>query len=176
MRPPSRQTLSYLQGLFAERGIRPKNKLGQNFLIDLNLIDLLVKEAELGPNDLVLEVGTGTGSLTRMLTEQAGGVLSVEIDADFFRLAEETLGYRPHMRLVHTDILKNKNQLSPEVMEQLRSGVEKMRRAGSVSDRSEAPRTSFFDKFSPRTSRGGRRRWRCTPVANAMPAAPGSPG
>ena len=42
MDPKARQTLSYLRNLFDERGLHPKNKLGQNFLIDLNLIDLLV--------------------------------------------------------------------------------------------------------------------------------------
>ena len=119
--PPVRQTQSFLRELFQQLKLHPKNKLGQNFLIDLNLLDVLLKEAELTPTDLVLEVGTGTGSLTRRLTEQAGAVLSVEIDADFHRLAQETLGYRPHMRLVHADILKNKNQLSPEVMDLLRS-------------------------------------------------------
>src|SRR5262249_3403271 len=62
-----RQTLSYLRGLFEERGIKPKNKLGQNFLIDLNLIDLLLRTAELTRDDLALEVGSGTGSLTARL-------------------------------------------------------------------------------------------------------------
>src|SRR5919206_107135 len=64
-----RQTLSYLRNLFAERGIRPKNKLGQNFLIDLNLLDLLLRAADLTREDLVLEVGSGTGSLTVRLAE-----------------------------------------------------------------------------------------------------------
>ena len=50
-------------------GIHPKSKHGQNFLIDLNLIDLIVNEAELSPADLVLEVGTGTGSLTGRLAD-----------------------------------------------------------------------------------------------------------
>ncbi len=85
------------------------------------MLDLILKAAELTPTDLILEVGTGTGSLTRRLTEQAGAVLSVEIDADFFRLAQETLGYRPHLRLMNADVLQNKNHLAPEVMDLLRS-------------------------------------------------------
>ena len=67
MHPPApspRQTLSYLRTLLVERGIQPKNKLGQNFLIDLNLLDLLLRTAELTHDDLALEVGSGTGSLT----------------------------------------------------------------------------------------------------------------
>ena len=60
----TRQTLSYLRNLFEERGLRPKNKLGQSFLIDLNLLDVLLEAAELSKDDIIVEVGTGTGSLT----------------------------------------------------------------------------------------------------------------
>ena len=118
--PPKRQTLSYLRELFAERGLRPKNKLGQNFLIDLNLLDVLLRGAELTRDDLAVEVGAGTGSLTSLLAEHAGAVFSVEIDPDFYELARETVADREHVRLVNLDILKNKNHLNPGVLEQLR--------------------------------------------------------
>jgi 16S rRNA (adenine1518-N6/adenine1519-N6)-dimethyltransferase len=111
-----RQTLSYLRNLFAERGLKPKNKLGQNFLIDLNLLDLLIRTAELGPEDFVLEIGSGTGSLTARLAESAGAVFSVEIDPAFYSLASETAAGRENVRLLHADILKNKNQLNPEIL------------------------------------------------------------
>jgi 16S rRNA (adenine1518-N6/adenine1519-N6)-dimethyltransferase len=114
-----RQTLSYLRTLFEERGLRPKNKLGQNFLIDLNLLDLILRTAELTPEDFVLEVGSGTGSLTARLAEQAGAVMSVEIDPAFFHLAQETTAGRDNVRLAQGDILKNKNQLNPRVLEAL---------------------------------------------------------
>jgi 16S rRNA (adenine1518-N6/adenine1519-N6)-dimethyltransferase len=117
--PARRQTLSYLRNLFEQRGLRPKNKLGQNFLIDLNLLDVLIDGAELGPDDLAVEVGTGTGGLTTWLAERAGGVFSVEIDGAFHALACETLGDRDRVRLVHADILKNKNHFNPSVLEQL---------------------------------------------------------
>src|SRR5262245_19336088 len=123
MSSSTRQTQTFLRNLFHERGLKPKNKLGQNFLVDLNLLDVLLRHAELTPEDLGLEVGTGTGSLTAKLTEQAGAVLSVEIDPHFSHLAEETLGYRPSLRLLRSDILKNKNQLNPEVVELLRSAL-----------------------------------------------------
>jgi 16S rRNA (adenine1518-N6/adenine1519-N6)-dimethyltransferase len=113
--PLQRQTLSYLRNLFEERGLRPKNKLGQNFLIDLNLLDLLLRTAELTRDDLVLEVGSGTGSLTARLAEQAGAVFSVEIDPAFYELARETVQGRENVLLVHADILRNKNLLNPQV-------------------------------------------------------------
>src|SRR5919206_4580864 len=99
-----RQTLSYLRNLFEERGLRPKNKLGQNFLIDLNLLDLLLRTAELTANDVAVEVGSGTGSLTARLAEQAGAVLSVEIDPAFFALTTETVAGRENVFLLHADV------------------------------------------------------------------------
>jgi len=114
--PTGRQTLSYLRNMFAERGIRPKNKLGQNFLIDLNLLDLIVRTAELSKDDLVLEVGSGTGGLTVRLAEQAGAVVSVELDPAFARMTDEAVPPQPHVRLYQADILRNKNELNPEVL------------------------------------------------------------
>jgi 16S rRNA (adenine1518-N6/adenine1519-N6)-dimethyltransferase len=112
-----RQTLSYLRNLFDERGLHPKNKLGQNFLIDLNLIDLLVRTADLSPDDLVLEVGSGTGSLTVRLLQQAGAVVSVEIDPAFGIMTDEAVHqHRDRVALIQGDALKSKNQLSPDVM------------------------------------------------------------
>ncbi len=118
----TRQTQTYLRHLFQERGLRPKNKLGQNFLVDLNLIDFLVNNAELSRDDMVLEVGTGTGSLTAALADQAGAVLSVEIDAAFQEIVRATLAHHAHVRFFHGDILKNKNHLNPEVMARLEEG------------------------------------------------------
>jgi 16S rRNA (adenine1518-N6/adenine1519-N6)-dimethyltransferase len=120
MQPAPRQTLSYLRNLFEQRGIKPKNKLGQNFLIDLNLLDLLLRAAELTPGDLALEVGSGTGSLTVRLAEQAGAVLSVEIDPAFHAMTQEAVApLGDKVVLVHRDILRNKNELRAEVLQAL---------------------------------------------------------
>ena len=64
---PIRQTQSYLRSLFARRGISPRRQWGQNFLIDLNIHELIVKSAEVGPGDVILEVGSGTGALTSLM-------------------------------------------------------------------------------------------------------------
>jgi 16S rRNA (adenine1518-N6/adenine1519-N6)-dimethyltransferase len=117
METGARQTLSYLRNLFEERGVRPKNKLGQNFLIDLNLLDLLLRAAELTRDDLVLEVGSGTGNLTVRLLERAGAVVSVEIDSSFAALTDEAVRvHRDRVALMHADVLKSKNELNPDVL------------------------------------------------------------
>jgi 16S rRNA (adenine1518-N6/adenine1519-N6)-dimethyltransferase len=114
-----RQTQSYLRGLFEAYRLHPKSKLGQNFLIDLNLLDFLINSAELSRADLVLEVGTGTGSLTARLAQHAGAVLSVEIDRNFHELARDAVAGPEHVRLLLADVLRNKNHLNPEVFSQL---------------------------------------------------------
>jgi 16S rRNA (adenine1518-N6/adenine1519-N6)-dimethyltransferase len=111
-----RQTLSWLRGLLEERNIRPKGKLGQNFLIDLNLIDLIVRAAELTREDLVLEVGSGTGSLTARLADEAGAVVSVEVDPAFQLLSGEILAGRENLTLVAGDVLRHKNEIAPDVL------------------------------------------------------------
>jgi 16S rRNA (adenine1518-N6/adenine1519-N6)-dimethyltransferase len=102
---------------FSEVGIHPRTQLGQNFLIDLNLLDVLVRAAEIGPDDVVLEVGTGTGSLTALMAKQAAAVVTVEIDREMFRLAGEELETFANVRMLMVDALKGKNHLNPEVLE-----------------------------------------------------------
>ena len=114
-----RQTLSYLRSLLESHGIRPKNKLGQNFLIDLNLLDLIVRTAELSKQDLVLEVGSGTGTLTGRLAEAAGAVVAVEVDADFCALSRELMVSQLNVRVLHADALRNKNEMNPVVLSAL---------------------------------------------------------
>ena len=114
---PENQTRSYLMKRFASIGIHPRAKLGQNFLIDLNLLRLLHDSARLDQNDVVLEVGTGTGSLTGLMSQSAARVITVEVDQIMHQLAKEELQDRGNIRFVFGDILKNKNRLNPEVLE-----------------------------------------------------------
>ncbi len=114
--PSPRQTLSYLHRLFESYGLEAKSKLGQNFLIDLNLVDLVVRAAELDRSDAVLEVGTGTGSLTAKLAEIAGAVVTVEIDRSLGPVAKEVVGERPNVTFVFGDCLAKKNELNPDML------------------------------------------------------------
>jgi 16S rRNA (adenine1518-N6/adenine1519-N6)-dimethyltransferase len=115
--PSPRQTQSYLRQRFQEAGIQPETRHGQNFLIDLNLLDLLLDTAALGKSDVVLEVGTGLASLTTRMAELAAAVVTVEIDSRLFQLASEELSEFSNVVMLQQDALKNKNHMHPAVLE-----------------------------------------------------------
>ncbi len=113
----NRQTVSYLSRRFEEVGLNPNKRHGQNFLIDLNLLHLLARSAELNENDVVLEIGTGMGSLTGLFAEQAASVITVEIDQYLYQMASEELEPFDNIEMLKQDALKNKNHFAPEVIE-----------------------------------------------------------
>lgn len=102
--------------LFEKHGFHPRHDLGQNFLIDLNLISYIVETADLEPHDVVLEIGAGTGGMSAFLSVRAGAVISVEIDKNMFQLAQEAVAGRDNVTLINCDALKNKNRFAPEVL------------------------------------------------------------
>jgi 16S rRNA (adenine1518-N6/adenine1519-N6)-dimethyltransferase len=114
--PSARQTQSFLIQRFNEAGIRPETRHGQNFLIDLNLLDVLLETAELDDSDVVLEVGTGLGSLTARMAERAAEVVTVEIDPRLYQLAAEELVSYSNVTQLQQDALKNKNNIEPAVL------------------------------------------------------------
>ena len=123
MRDVLRQTRSYLMSLFSERGFNPRGDLGQNFLIDVNLIEFIVRSANLTPQDVALEVGSGTGGMTAFLAQSAGKVISIDIDRNMFELAQDAVKNYDNVTMINTDILKNKNSLSPEICDIIRQQV-----------------------------------------------------
>jgi 16S rRNA (adenine1518-N6/adenine1519-N6)-dimethyltransferase len=116
-----RQTLSYLQDKFRRAGLLPQIRFGQNFLIDLNLIDLIMRSADLTTKDVVLEIGTGMGALTTKMALFAGSVITVEIDPMLAQLAQQELAPYSNVTMVQRDALRNKNNLDDEVLEAVRS-------------------------------------------------------
>jgi len=117
------QTKSQIQQLLATRGLLPNRRLGQNFLIDLNLMNVLLNAADIQKSDTVLEVGPGTGSLTVELAGRAGRVIAVEFDSGLAQIAAEQLASVENLRLINEDILKDKNNLNPKVINHLRESA-----------------------------------------------------
>jgi len=115
-----RQTLSYLQDKFRRAGLLPQIRFGQNFLIDLNLIDLIMRTADLTAKDVVLEVGTGMGSLTTRMALFAGSVITVEIDPMLAKLAQQELAPFGNVTMLQRDALRNKNNLHDDVLQAVR--------------------------------------------------------
>ena len=109
-------TKQQIEQFLAELGTHPHHKWGQNFLIDLNLMQMVPDSIEIGKDDLVLEVGHGTGSLTSLLAERAGQVVAVDIDPDMHTIASRELAELDNVSFVHTDILKKKSQIDETVM------------------------------------------------------------
>ena len=119
MKAAERQTRSHLMKLFEQHGFHPRTDLGQNFLIDLNIVEFIVNQAHLGPKDVVLEVGAGTGGMTTFLAQKAAAVISVEVDRRMFQLAQEAVGNLENVTLLRCDALRTKNQLSRTVLDEV---------------------------------------------------------
>ena len=86
--------------------LRADKKLGQNFLIDENVVRQIVEAAELSEADIVLEVGPGIGTLTQGLAESKAQVVAVELDTRLLPVLATTLEGYDNVRVVHGDILK----------------------------------------------------------------------
>ena len=86
--------------------LRADKKLGQNFLIDENVVHQIVAAAELSEADTVLEVGPGIGTLTQGLAESKARVVAVELDTRLLPVLATTLNGYNNVRVVHGDILK----------------------------------------------------------------------
>ncbi len=88
-------------------GLPPARKqLGQNFLVDPNIVRKIVEAAALRPDDVVLEIGPGRGALTRALCEAAARVVAVEIDRGLCAYLRETLADCPNLELHQADALE----------------------------------------------------------------------
>ncbi|MBW8034488.1 MAG: ribosomal RNA small subunit methyltransferase A [Planctomycetes bacterium] len=110
------QTKHEIAQLLASAGTRPNKKLGQNFLIDLNLMRKLITAADIRPDDIVLEVGCGTGSFTEELIKEAGSVVGVEFDKTLAWIVKGRLETAENAKIINADILENKNRLCAEAV------------------------------------------------------------
>jgi len=111
------QTKREIDELLAQRGLRPNKRFGQCFLVDGNLMRRLVAAAEIGPDDVIFEVGGGTGGLTELLAAKARRVVCVEIDRELFPILEDAFRDCENVTLIHGDVLSGKHHLATEVAE-----------------------------------------------------------
>ncbi len=95
-----------VQALLATHGIRPNKTLGQNFLIDRNILDHIVAAADVKPDVHVLEVGPGLGVLTEALLARARHVTAIEKDGGLFRILNNRWGGDPRLTLIEGDALE----------------------------------------------------------------------
>ncbi|MHC4691449.1 MAG: 16S rRNA (adenine(1518)-N(6)/adenine(1519)-N(6))-dimethyltransferase RsmA [Planctomycetota bacterium] len=118
-------TKHQIQQLLASAGVFPNKHFGQHFLIDLNLMRVLIESAQIGKNDIVLEVGCGTGSLTEGLAEEAGFCIAVEVDDTLAKIAQEQLAEKDNVVVVNTDILESKHTISGTVINAIEAACKK---------------------------------------------------
>lgn len=83
-----------------------QKRFGQNFLIDLHVLDKIISAASITKDDTVLEIGPGIGSMTQFLCEKAGHVIAVEIDKILIPILRDTLSDYDNLTLINDDILK----------------------------------------------------------------------
>ncbi|NQT31804.1 MAG: ribosomal RNA small subunit methyltransferase A [Deltaproteobacteria bacterium] len=86
-------------------GLKPRKGLGQHFLVDEEVLEVITSAAELTPDDLVVEVGPGLGILTEALARKAGGVIAIELDDKLAALLKKTLLSFKNVTIVNDNVL-----------------------------------------------------------------------
>ena len=94
------------KALLNKYGFSFQKKFGQNFLIDPRVLDKIIDAANITKEDCVIEIGPGIGSVTQALLENAGKVISIEIDDKLIPILTEEYGHNEHFKLIHKDVLK----------------------------------------------------------------------
>ena len=102
----SDRILANTKRIVQENQIRFQKKFGQNFLIDPHVLAKITAAADLHPDEAVIEVGPGIGTLTQELAEGAGKVLAIEIDRHLVEVLEKTLAPYPNVTVIRQDILE----------------------------------------------------------------------
>lgn len=116
------QTKSEIQSLLAGvNATGPRHRFGQNFMIDQNLVRVVAEAGELSADDLCLEIGPGTGTLTEELLSRAGRVTAVEIDRDLASLLRQRYSENERFTLIEGDALAGKHELNAALLETINS-------------------------------------------------------
>lgn len=100
------QSPKIIREILSERKLAPRKSLGQNFLIDRNILAKIAEAGHINSGDLVLEIGPGLGALTEILLEQAGTVMAVEYDRGLFSILSERFRDSNNLKLFNQDIME----------------------------------------------------------------------
>lgn len=109
------QTKSQIQALLDEAHTAPRHRFGQNFMIDQNLVRLIADAGNIQSNDLIIEVGPGTGTLTEELLSRGAKVLACEIDRDLAGVLRKRFAENEKFRLIEGDALSTKHAIHAEL-------------------------------------------------------------
>ncbi|MEE8413286.1 MAG: 16S rRNA (adenine(1518)-N(6)/adenine(1519)-N(6))-dimethyltransferase RsmA [Dehalococcoidales bacterium] len=113
--------LSQTKKMLRQAGLRARKGLAQHFLVDPEVLGLIISAAQLAPGDIVVEVGPGLGTLTTELAKQSGQVIAVELDEQLAVLLEQRLAsFQKNVTVIHRDILT----VPPETL-LVEAGIEK---------------------------------------------------
>ncbi len=116
--------LARTRGLLRRSGLRARKGLGQHFLIDEEVLNLIISAAELTSTDVIMEVGPGLGVLTKELAKQAGWVVAIELDSKLAVILKETLASFDNVAIINEDILDiDPASLLPEQKIKFPSGI-----------------------------------------------------
>jgi len=116
-------TKSELISLLKSKGIITRRSLGQNFLIDHNFLKFIIKTAQVTPDDYILEIGSGPGTLTNLISQNARYVWAVEIDKKLIEFAQSVYSSLTNVCWLNTSILdKNNNTINSLVIEEIQQG------------------------------------------------------
>ena len=111
--------------------LKADKNLGQNFLVEESVVNRIAKAAELTPEDTVLEIGPGIGTLTQALAMTGASVLSVELDKRLIPVLQETVGAYKNVRIVQGDILKVN---IPEIIAEVKADQKTAGATGKVAE------------------------------------------
>lgn len=98
--------LEETKSIMKQNGIRANKSLGQNFLINKDVLESIVNSSEISKDDMVIEIGPGLGTLTKYLLEKAGEVLCIEIDLKMIKILNNRFNQYENFEIINEDVLK----------------------------------------------------------------------
>ena len=117
------QTKQEIQALLSEAGSEPRHRFGQNFMIDQNLVRVVAEAGMPTRDDLIIEVGPGTGTLTEELLTRGGRVVAVEVDRDLAAMLRNRFADRDQLSIIEGDALAGKHALNSDLLAVVRQAA-----------------------------------------------------